>query len=54
MDDTERIYGIDSCGGYQKVLVPLLRKYRVGDFNVQGPPVPIPNTVVKLHCVDNT
>ena len=32
----------------------LSRKYGVGDFNVQGPPVPIPNTVVKLHCADNT
>ena len=26
----------------------------VGVFNGEGPPVPIPNTVVKLTCVDNT
>ena len=32
----------------------LSRKYVVGDFNAQGPPVPIPNTVVKLCCADNT
>ena len=32
----------------------LSRKYGVGDINAQGPPVPIPNTVVKLCCADNT
>ena len=26
----------------------------VGDFNAEGPPVPIPNTEVKLHRADNT
>ena len=27
---------------------------KVSVFIVQGPPVPIPNTVVKLYCADNT
>ena len=27
---------------------------RVGDFNAEGPPVPIPNTEVKLCCAENT
>ena len=27
---------------------------RVGDFNVEGPPVPIPNTEVKLYRAENT
>ena len=27
---------------------------RVGVFNGEGPPVPIPNTVVKLTSADNT
>ena len=26
----------------------------VGDFNAEGPPVPIPNTEVKLVCAENT
>ena len=26
----------------------------VSVFNDEGPPVPIPNTVVKLICADNT
>ena len=26
----------------------------VGVFNDEGPPVPIPNTVVKLICAENT
>ena len=26
----------------------------VGVFNGEGPPVPIPNTAVKLTCADNT
>ena len=32
----------------------LSRKYVVGDFNAQGPPVPIPNTEVKLCSAENT
>ena len=56
------IYGIGTWDGYLKVLCRvdlstltfLSRKYGVGVFNVQGPPVPIPNTVVKLHRADNT
>ena len=27
---------------------------QVGDFNVEGPPVPIPNTEVKLYRAENT
>ena len=27
---------------------------KVGVFNVEGPPVPIPNTVVKLNSAENT
>ena len=26
----------------------------VSDINVEGPPVPIPNTEVKLNCAENT
>ena len=29
-------------------------QYIVGADGGEGPPVPIPNTVVKLTCVDNT
>ena len=28
--------------------------HTVGVFNGEGPPVPIPNTAVKLTCADNT
>ena len=28
--------------------------YSVGVFNGEGPPVPIPNTAVKLTCAENT
>ena len=38
----------------QKFFAFFLTRKKVGVFNVQGPPVPIPNTVVKLHCADNT
>ena len=30
------------------------RGFLVGVFNGEGPPVPIPNTEVKLTCADNT
>ena len=39
---------------FRKFFAFFLSRKKVGVFNVQGPPVPIPNTVVKLHCVDNT
>ena len=29
-------------------------QFKVGVFNGEGPPVPIPNTEVKLTCADNT
>ena len=29
-------------------------KRKVGVFSAKGPPVPIPNTEVKLCCADNT
>ena len=29
-------------------------RYSVGVYDVEGPPVPIPNTVVKLNGADNT
>ena len=38
----------------QKFFAFFLSRKKVGDFNAQGPPVPIPNTVVKLCCADNT
>ena len=31
-----------------------LQIYRVGDDYGEGPPVPIPNTEVKLTCAENT
>ena len=30
------------------------RRFRVGVDGAEGPPVPIPNTVVKLSCAENT
>ena len=30
------------------------KRLKVSVFNDEGPPVPIPNTVVKLICADNT
>ena len=31
-----------------------VRSLKVSDFNAEGPPVPIPNTEVKLCCGNNT
>ena len=31
-----------------------LSRSEVSDFNAEGPPVPIPNTEVKLCCAENT
>ena len=30
------------------------KRFRVGVYDAEGPPVPIPNTVVKLSSADNT
>ena len=38
-----------------RVTKPLLTiEYVVGEYCGEGPPVPIPNTEVKLTCADNT
>ena len=41
----------DSPTGHQ---TPLTIEYVVGENCGEGPPVPIPNTEVKLTCADNT
>ena len=30
------------------------RQHAVGNYDIEGPPVPIPNTVVKLNRAENT
>ena len=41
----------DSPTGHQTLLTI---EYVVGEYCGEGPPVPIPNTEVKLTCADNT
>ena len=37
-----------------KFLIPIISPQSLGVYSVGGTPVPIPNTEVKLHCVDGT
>ena len=45
--------GIDN-GKLNMVVFGSKADYEVGVNNGEGPPVPIPNTEVKLTCADNT
>ena len=42
----------DVCRGIIKQMIQ--KHTEVSVFNSEGPPVPIPNTEVKLVCADNT
>ena len=43
-----------SHGGITSSSLVRVTKFIVGAYSVEVPPVPIPNTEVKLNCVDNT
>ena len=44
---------ISNASGFEFNYVPI-RCITVGVYDIEGPPVPIPNTVVKLNRADNT